>query len=51
MSFLDEAVTYTDYGKSEVKRLIGTSASYKKLKVIPHAVSENYHKIKDFKSK
>jgi|TARA_R110000782_G_scaffold6871_2_gene23513 glycosyltransferase involved in cell wall biosynthesis len=51
LSFLDEAVTYTDYGKSEVKRLIGTSASYKKLKVIPHAVSENYHKIKDFKSK
>lgn len=44
LSFFDEAVTYTDYAKQEVKRLLGFSNSYKKLKVIPHGVSLAYKK-------
>ena len=44
LSFFDEAVTYTDYAKEEVKRLLGFNNSYKKLKVVPHGVSLAYKK-------
>ena len=49
LSFFDEAVTYTEYAKQEVKRLLGFSPSYKKLKVIPHGVSLAYKKLDDKK--
>ena len=35
LSFFDEVITYTEYGKSVIKNLT-TEANFKKIKVIPH---------------
>jgi glycosyltransferase involved in cell wall biosynthesis len=44
LSFVDSAVTYTEYAKDEAKKLLGFSPSFKKLKVMSHGVSSIFKK-------
>jgi len=42
LSFIDVGVTYTNYAKDEVKKLLGFSNSFKRLTVLPHGVSSTF---------
>ena len=44
LSFVDSAVTYTNYAKDEAKKLLGFSPSFKKITVMPHGVSSVFKK-------
>ena len=48
ISFFDEVITYTEYGKAVMKSLL-TEAQFKKIKVIPHGCdTTNFFALNDF---
>lgn len=51
LSFIDTGVTYTNYAKEEVKKLLGFSPAFKRLTVMPHGVSPVFKKIETPKNK